>query len=269
MYVLWIYVSSIPYICTCRLYPYKLFPWARQGRAVTCGDVRHRVGWWRQRAALSPSWSLLLVGGGGGEEGWQQQSHMALSRQQWYPQNGAPGQGGEPLCSYLRWLTLSILKYLTKTNLFIRKSAWENAIAFFQVLPCMNFFLRSATADNCELREIACCFQCDVWCSSFICCCPDHLFCVWSGSIDLPYCCWGTRCKGFCSKERTHYGIEQKSEEPTEMWSSAKMPWEIVQKLSEDKQQSTFIHKLGNSFRIPYPSCTVLLSGGLCHARKC
>ncbi len=33
----------------------------------------------------------------------------------------------------LGWLTLSILKYLTKTKKFIRESALKNAIAFFQL----------------------------------------------------------------------------------------------------------------------------------------
>jgi hypothetical protein len=28
------------------------------------------------------------------------------------------------------------------------------------------------------------------------------------------------------------------------------------------------IHEFGSPLRIPYPSCTALLSGGLCHARK-
>jgi hypothetical protein len=31
IHVLWTYVSLIPYICTHPPYPYKLFPWARQG----------------------------------------------------------------------------------------------------------------------------------------------------------------------------------------------------------------------------------------------
>jgi hypothetical protein len=38
-------------------------------------------------------------------------------------------------------------------------------------------------------------------------------------------------------------------------WKSA---WEVVQKLSLDKQQSTFIHKFKNPLGIPCPSCTAL-----------
>ncbi len=36
----------------------------------------------------------------------------------------------------------------------------------------------------------------------------------------------------------------------------------------KNKQQSTFILKFGNPLSIPYLSCTVLLSRGLCHGRK-
>jgi hypothetical protein len=40
----------------------------------------------------------------------------------------------------------------------------------------------------------------------------------------------------------------------------------IVQKLSYDKWQSTFIHKFGNPLGIPYPSCTALV--GLMSRKK-
>ncbi len=49
-----------------------------------------------------------------------------------------------------------------------------------------------------------------------------------------------------------------KCKEPAGTQSSAKSAWEVVQKLLSDKQQSTFIHKFGNSLGIPFPSCTAL-----------
>jgi hypothetical protein len=44
-----------------------------------------------------------------------------------------------------------------------------------------------------------------------------------------------------------------KCKEPAGTWSSAKSAWEVVQKLLSDKQQSTFIHKFGNSLGISFP----------------
>ncbi len=54
---------------------------------------------------------------------------------------------------------------------------------------------------------------------------------------------WEARCKGFCCKELFNW---TKCKEPTGMQTSAKSAWEIVQKLSSDKQQSTLIHKFGD-----------------------
>ena len=41
---------------------------------------------------------------------------------------------------FFGWRTLWHIKYLRKTCLFISESAWENAIAFFQLYSWMNFF---------------------------------------------------------------------------------------------------------------------------------
>ncbi len=49
-----------------------------------------------------------------------------------------------------------------------------------------------------------------------------------------------------------------KCKEPTGKWTCAKSAWEVVQKLLSDKQQSAFIHKVGNPLGIPCPSCTAL-----------
>ncbi len=56
--------------------------------------------------------------------------------------------------------------------------------------------------------------------------------------------------------------------EPTWTRTSAKSAWEIVQKLSSDKQQSILIHKFGNPFGIPCPSCTVLTLRRLMSRKK-
>ncbi len=53
------------------------------------------------------------------------------------------------------------------------------------------------------------------------------------------------------------------------MQTSAKSTWEVVQKLSSDKQQSTLIHEFGNPLGIPCWAVLHWLSRGLCHARKC
>ncbi len=48
---------------------------------------------------------------------------------------------------------------------------------------------------------------------------------------------WGSRCKGFCSKEGPHYCFEQSKRNTT----------------------MNLIHEFGNPLGIPYPSCTVQL----------
>ncbi len=50
---------------------------------------------------------------------------------------------------------------------------------------------------------------------------------------------WGSCWEGFCSEEGLHYCIEQSTRDPT----------------------INLIHKFGNPLGIPYPSCTVYLSG--------
>ncbi len=58
IYVLWICVSSIPYICTCPLYPYKLFPWAQQ--AIGNHDVHpNKHGRHYDRPTVSKIYDLL------------------------------------------------------------------------------------------------------------------------------------------------------------------------------------------------------------------
>ncbi len=50
--------------------------------------------------------------------------------------------------------------------------------------------------------------------------------------------CWGSCCKGFCSKKGPHYCFEQSARIPT----------------------INLIHEFGNPLGIPYPSCTAKLS---------
>jgi hypothetical protein len=56
--------------------------------------------------------------------------------------------------------------------------------------------------------------------------------------------------------------------EPAGMQSGAKSTWEVVQKLSSDKQQSTFIHEFGNPLGIPFPGCTTLTYWRLMSRKK-
>ncbi len=79
---------------------------------------------------------------------------------------------------------------------------------------------------------------------------------------------WGTRCKGFFCKEGPQYWIEQKARSLLEH-KQVQNAWGIVQKLSSDRQQSTWF----TSLEIPsgFFAQAVLhwLSWGLCQARKC
>jgi hypothetical protein len=82
---------------------------------------------------------------------------------------------------------------------------------------------------------------------------------------------WGTRCKGFCSKEGPHYRIEQSVRNPLK----CDQVWRVLgncPKAVIGQVTINFIHEFEKPLRIPYPGCTsgctALLSGGLCHARK-
>jgi hypothetical protein len=60
-----------------------------------------------------------------------------------------------------------------------------------------------------------------------------------------------------------------KCKEPSGMRSSAKSAWEVIQKLSSDKQQSTFFASLEIPWGFLSQAVLRWLSGGLCHTRKC
>ncbi len=78
-------------------------------RRAACG-MRHEAA---RGVALPPSWLLLKAGGGRG-----QKRRIAIFCDK---------------MTNLGWLTLSVFKYLMKTKKNIRESAWNNAIAFFQL----------------------------------------------------------------------------------------------------------------------------------------
>ncbi len=73
----------------------------------------------------------------------------------------------------------------------------------------------------------------------------------WQGSIEEP------ATKDFVARKVSLLNWT-KCKEPTGTQTSAKSTWEIVMKLSSDKQQSAFIHKFGNPLGNPCPSCTML-----------
>ncbi len=71
---------------------------------------------------------------------------------------------------------------------------------------------------------------------------------------------WGTRCKGYRSKEGPHYCFEQSGRNP--------LGCDQVQNALGNHPETVIgqatinlIHEFGNPLRIPYPSCTALLSG--------
>ncbi len=66
---------------------------------------------------------------------------------------------------------------------------------------------------------------------------------------------WGTAAKDFVGRE-VHTMKWTKCKEPTGMRTSAESAWGNVQKLSTDKQHSTFIQEFWNPLGIPCPSCT-------------
>ncbi len=80
---------------------------------------------------------------------------------------------------------------------------------------------------------------------------------------------WGTRCKGFCSKEGPHYRMELSARNQLECDQVQRAP----EKLSRSCCQTSNNQPLFTSLEIPrgFLSQAVLrrLSGGLCHARKC
>jgi hypothetical protein len=84
---------------------------------------------------------------------------------------------------------------------------------------------------------------------------------IWQGYIEeIPakdFVARKARTIAFSKAQGTHWNVIK-----------CKKPLGSIQKLSMKKEQSTFIHKFGNPLRIPYPSCTALLSRGLSHARK-
>ncbi len=71
--------------------------------------------------------------------------------------------------------------------------------------------------------------------------------------------CQGTRCKGFRSKEGPHYRFEQSGRNPLEcdqvQIALGNCPEAVI-----GQATINLIHKFGNPLRIPYPSCTALLS---------
>ncbi len=71
---------------------------------------------------------------------------------------------------------------------------------------------------------------------------------------------WGTRCKGFCSKEGPHYRIEQSARNPLGrdqvQITLGNRPEAVI-----GQATINLIHNFGNPLRIPHPSCTALLSG--------
>ncbi len=83
--------------------------------------------------------------------------------------------------------------------------------------------------------------------------------------------CWGTRCKGFCSKEGLHYRIEQSMRNPLErdqvQRALGNCPEAVIGQATINlysqvwKSLEEFLPRLTSSF-------TALLSGGLHHARK-
>ncbi len=72
---------------------------------------------------------------------------------------------------------------------------------------------------------------------------------------------WGTCGKGFCSKEGPHYCMERSARNPL---GRDQVQIVLGNRLEAVIGQTTInlIHEFGNHLRIPYPSCTVLLSGG-------
>ncbi len=73
---------------------------------------------------------------------------------------------------------------------------------------------------------------------------------IWQGSVEEP------AANDFVVRKVCT--IKWNEVQGTGMRSSAKSAWEVIQKLSSDKQQSTFIHKFGNPLGIPFMSCTAL-----------
>ncbi len=79
---------------------------------------------------------------------------------------------------------------------------------------------------------------------------------------------WGTRCKGFCSKEGPHYQMEQSARNQLERNQVQRAP----EKSSRSCRQTSNNQPLFMSLEIlGFLSRAVLrwLSGGLCHTRKC
>ncbi len=80
---------------------------------------------------------------------------------------------------------------------------------------------------------------------------------------------WGTRCKGFCSKEGLHYCIEQSARYPLEQDQVQR----ALGKLSRSCRRTSNNQPWFTSLEIPWGflAQAVLhwLSRGLCHARKC
>jgi hypothetical protein len=78
---------------------------------------------------------------------------------------------------------------------------------------------------------------------------------------------WGTHCVGFGSKEGPHYCFERSTRNPLkhdQVWTAfGNHPEAVI-----GQATINLIHEFGNPLRIPYLSCTGLLSGGLCHTRK-
>ncbi len=79
---------------------------------------------------------------------------------------------------------------------------------------------------------------------------------------------WGTRCKGFCSKEGPHYQMEWSARNHLERDQVQRAP----EKLSRSCRQASNNQPLFASLEIPWgflsQAVLRLLIGGLCHARK-
>ncbi len=72
--------------------------------------------------------------------------------------------------------------------------------------------------------------------------------------------CWGTRCKGFCTKEGLHYCFEQSVRDPLER-DQVRITLGICPEAVIGQATINLIHEFGTPLRIPYPSCIALLSG--------
>jgi hypothetical protein len=81
--------------------------------------------------------------------------------------------------------------------------------------------------------------------------------------------CWGTRCKGFCSKKGTHYQIERSARNSLEHEQVQRAFGKSSRSCRQTSNNQPLLTSLKNPWGFLAPAVLCWLSGGLCYTRIC